>query len=130
MRFNRNAMYNARNRDFSRTLRKNMTPEEKSLWYCCLKKMPITFKRQKPIGDYIVDFYSFEAKLVIEIDGSQHTTGEGREKDAIRDAYLQGLGLKVMRFKNIDVSGDFNSVCRSIVRCVEERADVQIDLYK
>ncbi len=76
----------------AQALRKSMTREERQPWYDCLKKLPIAFHRQKVIGNHIVDFYCAGAKLVIEIDGSQHYDEENIGKDRIRDEYLHGLG--------------------------------------
>ena len=100
--------------DFSQKLRKNMTPEEKHLWYDCLKKLPVTVHRQKVIDRYIVDFYIASAKLVIEIDGAQHFTDEGKHDDQIRDALFRKLGLTVLRYSNADVKYRFDAVCADI----------------
>ena len=91
-----------------------MTKEEKHLWYDFLKKLPITVHRQKVIGNYIVDFYCAEAKLVIELDGSQHYEVKGRQADAARDAYLKDLGVEVVRYSNLDVDRRFDAVCQDI----------------
>ncbi len=107
--YNKNLTSNAQD------LRRNMTEEEKELWYKFLKKLPITVKRQQSIGDYIVDFYIAKTKTVIEIDGKQHGFVENLEADRIRDAYLSDLGIKVLRYKNIDVNNHFYSVCRDIL---------------
>ena len=98
----------------AKALRKNMTREERHLWYDFLKTLPLTAHRQKVIGNYIVDFYIAEAKLVIELDGSQHFEAEGQGTDAQRDAYLQTLGLTVLRYANSDVNRNFNGVCEDI----------------
>lgn len=74
-----------------------MTPEERHLWYDFLRQLPVTVRRQKPLGRYVVDFYIASARLVIEVDGGQHYHGEGRAQDLARDAYLQGRGLHVLR---------------------------------
>ncbi len=95
-------------------MRKNMTKEEKHLWYDCLKNIEQTFQRQKVIGKYIVDFYCASAKLVIELDGSQHGTDKGIEKDKERDKYLNSLGLTVLRFSNYDINTNFQGVCDGI----------------
>jgi len=95
-------------------LRKNMTKEERHLWYNFLKRLPITIQRQKVIGKFIVDFYCASAKLVIEIDGSQHFEPESVEKDATRDKYLKNLGLVVKRYANNEINNDFESVCADI----------------
>jgi very-short-patch-repair endonuclease len=72
----------------AKTLRKNMTKQERHLWYDFLKTLPITIHRQKVIGSYIVDFYCASKKIVIELDGSQHFENEGQEKDKLRDEYF------------------------------------------
>ncbi len=95
----------------SKNLRKNMTNEERHLWYDFLKQQPQTFYRQKIIGNYIVDFYCASASLVIELDGSQHFENEGKEADKARDKYLNGLGIKVLRYSNRDINQNFKSVC-------------------
>ena len=102
----------------AKVLRKNMTKEEKHLWYDFLKQQSVTFNRQKVIGDYIVDFYCASAKLVVEIDGSQHYEAAGREKDYIRDNYLSGLGLLILRYSNYDVNSNFDGVCEDILRYI------------
>ena len=99
----------------AKNLRKNMTKEERHLWYDFLKKLPITVKRQKVIGNYIVDFYVASCKLVIEIDGSQHYEEKGIKDDAERDKYLNELGIKVIRYSNLDVNKRFESVCQDIL---------------
>ena len=100
----------------AQTLRKNMTREERHLWYDFLKTCPKPFHRQKVIGDYIVDFYCASAKLVVEIDGSQHYEPEGIEKDQKRDAYLSRLGLTVVRYSNTDIHQHFQSVCEDVLK--------------
>ena len=98
----------------SQNLRREMTPEEKKLWYQFLKKCPETVYRQKVIGNYIVDFYIASKKLVIELDGRQHLTPENREYDAKRDAYLSSLGLKILRYPNLSINRDFRLICEDI----------------
>ena len=98
----------------AKSLRKNMTKEERHLWYDFLKTLPIMIHRQKVIGNYIVDFYIAEAKIVIELDGSQHFEAEGQKADAVRDEYLRSLGLTVLRYANSDVNYNFNGVCEDI----------------
>ena len=95
----------------SKILRKNMTPEEKHLWYDYLKLLPITINRQKVIGKYVVDFYCASAKIVIEVDGSQHFESE---KDIERDSYLNSLGIKVLRYWNKEINNNFKSICEDI----------------
>ena len=97
-------------------LRKNMTKEERHLWYNFLKELPITINRQKVIGNYIVDFYCADAKIVIELDGSQHFEEKGIEYDAKRDEYLKSLGLTILRYSNYDVNTNFYDVCTDIRR--------------
>ena len=99
----------------AKSLRKNMTKEERHLWYDFLKILPVTVNRQKVIGNYIVDFYIASAKIVIELDGSQHYEDKGKENDEIRDKYLNSLGIKVLRYSNLDVSRRFDSVCEDIL---------------
>lgn len=111
-------MNDRRNRSltpFAQSLRKRMTREERKLWYNFLEELPVTFYRQKVIGNYIVDFYSASAKLVIELDGSQHYEQEAAEYDGKRDAFLTGLGLTVLRYSNLDVRRNFGGVCESIL---------------
>jgi very-short-patch-repair endonuclease len=99
-------------------LRKNMTKEERHLWYDFLKDLPITIQRQKVIGQYIVDFYCAAAKLVIEIDGSQHFEPEKIEADALREKFLIGLGLSVKRYANNEINHDFENVCDDIYHLI------------
>ena len=103
-------------------LRKNMTKEERRLWYDFLKTLPITFHRQKVIGNYIADFFCSQANLVIELDGSQHYSSEGAAADQERDQYFSSLGLSVLRYSNRDVSQRFNEVCADILRHIEALA--------
>ena len=111
-----NETYNKGLKGNARALRKNMTKEERHLWYDCLKQLPVTVHRQKVIGQYIVDFYIAEAKLVIELDGSQHFEAEGAAVDRERDAYLASCGLTVLRIPNNEISGNFDGVCEEIWR--------------
>ena len=102
--------------DISKSLRKNMTPEERHLWYDFLKKLPITINRQKVIGKYVVDFYCASAKIAIELDGSQHYTESATVKDIERDKYLNDFGIKVLRYSNYEFNKNFNGVCDDILR--------------
>lgn len=95
-------------------LRREMTKEERHLWYDFLRTYPVRFSRQKVLGRYIVDFYSAKAKLVIELDGSQHYGAEQVAKDAERTAFLNGYGLQVIRIPNHKVSENFEGVCAYI----------------
>ena len=99
----------------ARALRRNMTKEERHLWYDFLKELPIMVHRQKVIGAYIVDFYIAEAKLVIELDGSQHYEESGMCADKVRDTYLNNVGLTVLRYSNLDVNQNFTGVCQDIL---------------
>ena len=96
----------------AQNLRKNQTKEEALLWYNFLRKSPIRFHRQYVIGDYIVDFYCHKAKLVIELDGSQHY--ENPDYDIQRDAYLKKQGLTVLHIPNNAVKENFSGVCEEI----------------
>ena len=102
----------------ARRLRRDMTKEERHLWYDFLKHLSVTVKRQEIIGQYIVDFYCASAKLVIEVDGSQHFEETGLGADKVRDEYLQSRGLKVMRYSNADVNQRFESVCSDIYNMI------------
>ena len=95
-------------------LRTNATPQEQHLWYDFLRHCKPRFTRQRIIGEYIVDFYCHEAALVIELDGNQHNKPEAMEYDAIRTAYLNALGLQVLRFANSEVEENFTAVCAII----------------
>ena len=107
--------YNKNNVAISQNLRKNMTPEEKKIWYSLLKRLPYTVNRQKTIGNFIVDFYIAEKRTVIEIDGSQHKIPENEEKDKERDAELNKLDIKVLRYSNKEVNMTFNKVCDDVL---------------
>ena len=96
-----------------------MTNEEKHLWYDFLKKLPQIVHRQKVIGNYIVDFYCAEAKLVIELDGTQHRTKQGIQEDFIRDSFLNNLGITVVRYSNLDILENFEGVCADIKRKID-----------
>lgn len=100
----------------ARKLRKNMTRQERHLWYDFLKTLPVTIHRQKVIGPYIADFYCAKAGLVIELDGSQHFERAGQDADRSRDGYFQSLGLRVLRYSNLDVDRNFDGVCADILR--------------
>jgi len=105
---------------FARQLRKEMTKEERHLWYDFLRSYPVRFSRQKVLGKYIVDFYSAEAKLVIELDGSQHFEKENMDYDEERTAFLEGYGLRVLRIPNIEVTRNFHGVCEYIDNACEQ----------
>ena len=98
----------------SRQLRKSATKEESLLWYNFLSQYPLRFRRQYVIGNYIVDFYCHKAKLAVELDGSGHYEPAAAEKDRIRTAYLNGQGVRVLRFTNLDILRNFQAVCKQI----------------
>ena len=104
----------------AKQLRKEMTKEERRLWYDFLRSYPVRFHRQKVLGKYIVDFYSAEAKLVIELDGSQHYEDGNAKKDADRTAFLNGYGLQVIRIPNNEVNTNFRGVCAYIDAAVRQ----------
>ena len=105
----------------SQELRSQMTKEERHLWYDFLKTYPVQFKRQYSIGAYIVDFYCFRAKLIVELDGTQHCEPKAVEYDRKRTDYLQKQGFLVMRFSNLDVMTQFRAVCETIDAAVRNR---------
>jgi len=109
-------LYNKNLKQYARQLRENMTDAERRLWAKIRMKQlrGCQFYRQKPIGDYIVDFYCPRAKLVVEIDGSQHLVGETIQYDKIRDDYLNSLGLRVLRFTNADVLKNIKGVVERV----------------
>ncbi len=98
----------------AKELRNNATPQENHLWYDFLRTYPIRFRRQKAIGNYIVDFYCNEANLVVEIDGSQHFEEADKEYDEERTNNLSEYGIKVLRFSNYEINTTFYEVCSSI----------------
>ena len=100
----------------ARTLRKNMTPEEKHLWYDFLKRLPFNVRRQHNIENYIVDFYIAERKVVIEVDGRQHLLPEHKEADMQRDMDLSAWDITVLRYSNDNIQNDFNAVASDILR--------------
>lgn len=106
--------YNKSNIPLAKTLRKNMTPWERKLWYLFLRNYPIRFQRQKAIGNYIADFYCAKARLVVELDGSGHYTPEQTEKDKIRTKELENWNLTVLRVCNLDIDRNFSGVCEYI----------------
>ena len=113
-----NQTNNPKLKGFSQKLRREMTKEERHLWYDFLRGLPLTVNRQKIIGPYIVDFYCAKAKIVIELDGSQHYEDTGKQADHKRDAYLNSLGLRVLRYSNYDVNQNFSVVCEDILKYI------------
>ena len=110
----------------AKQLRREMTKEERHLWYDFLRTYPIRFSRQKVLGRYIVDFYSAKANLVIELDGSQHYETDRVEKDAERTAFLNGYGLQVIRIPNHEVNENFEGVCAYIDAVVRRQSLSQL----
>ena len=106
--------YNKNNIPIAKTLRKNMTPWERKLWYEFLRRYPIRFQRQKAIGNFIVDFYCAKAGLVIELDGGGHYETEHVKRDDERTKALKTLNLRVLRICNLDVVENFYGVCEKI----------------
>lgn len=113
--------YNHKNIILARNLRKNATPEENNLWYDFLSSYSIRFQRQKSIDNFISDFYCHDAKLIIEIDGAQHFTPEGKHRDSLRTEVLEKYGLKVIRFTNSDIRDNFDGVCKFIEKIIKEQ---------
>ena len=105
----------------SQSLRRQMTKEERHLWYDFLKTYPIQFKRQYPIGPYFADFYCYKGKLVVELDGSQHCEPDEIDYDNRRTAYMQQQGYAVLRISNRDVMTKFRSLCEAIDSAVRDR---------
>lgn len=115
--------YNKSLKPRAQELRRETTPQENHLWYDFLRSYPHQFRRQKQFARYIVDFYCSDAKLVIEVDGAQHMTQDGREHDHARTCYLESLGLSVMRYTNAEVERQFAAVCAEIDEAVKRRAE-------
>ena len=111
-----NQTNNPQLRKNAQKLRREMTKEERRLWYDFLKQLPLTVNRQKVISRYIVDFYCASAKLVIELDGSQHYESEGTASDWERDYALNQLGITVVRYSNSDINRNFDGVCADLLR--------------
>ncbi len=127
----RNYLYNPKLKSRARELRNNMTAAENKLWTGCLRQLPVKTYRQKPIGNYIIDFYVPKLKLVIEVDGETHIESREIKYDQSRTEELEKMGLKVMRFWNyeiLDNLGGFDSVCERIYQrlngCLGNPTDV------
>ena len=112
----------------ARQLRKDMTDAEQVIWTRIRRKqlLGVQFYRQKPIGSYIVDFFAPKAKLVVEVDGSQHMATEHARRDRQRDAYLVNLGLSVLRFNSLQVLQETDAVVEIIFGRLSERFDCKI----
>ena len=104
----------------ARSLRKNMTKEERHLWYDFLRSYPVKFLRQKILGKFIVDFYCAEANLIVELDGSQHYEENGMQYDEERTIYLTQFGIRVLRIPNNEVLHNFSGVCEYIDFAVKQ----------
>lgn len=107
----------------ARELRRNMTPQEKHLWYDFLQHYPVKMYKQRIVDNYIADFYCHAARLVIEIDGAQHYSAEGRSYDEKRTKALKRYGIEVLRFTNRDIDLRFRGVCYIIDKTIKERIE-------
>ena len=107
----------------AKQLRKEMTKEERHLWYDFLREYPVRFLRQKVIGNFIVDFYCAKAKLVVELDGSQHYEDENITKDNERTEFLEKYGLTIIRIPNNEVNNNFRGVCEYIDLLVRQNLE-------
>ena len=116
--------YNKSNIPLAKSLRKNITPWERKLWYEFLREYPLRFQRQKAIGNYIVDFYCAKARLVVELDGGGHYTPEQTEKDRIRTWELEAMNLRVLRICNLDIDRNFQGVCELIDLAVRQNGSL------
>ena len=119
--------YRKTNVALARDLRKDMTEYEKRLWFGFLREYPVRFQRQKEIGRYIVDFYCAKAKLVIELDGSGHYEETQVRYDRARDEYLRRMGLRVLRYTNLQIAREFRPVCEDIHNTVEKLRGISTD---
>ena len=116
-----NLPYDRRLNSRAKELRHEMTPQERKLWYAFLRDYPIKIYKQRVIEFFIVDFYCAEAKLAIELDGSQHYEPQGLAYDAERSQFLMSLGLEILRFSNRDIDKDFRGVCAQIDLIIRKR---------
>lgn len=105
----------------AKQLRKDATKQEKHLWYDYLRTYPVRFQRQKTIRGFIVDFYCHAARLVIELDGAQHSEAQGMAYDRERTAVLESYHLFVIRFSNQQIDRNFSEVCKQIDQIVKQR---------
>jgi len=119
---------NSRLTSNSQKLRREMTKQEKDLWWRFLRKLPITIKRQKVIGNYILDFYCHKAELAIELDGGQHFEDSGLVSDSLKEHYLTNLGIEVIRFTNHEVDYQFDQVCVAILEKINSRTGLDLSI--
>ena len=107
----------------ARILRRNLTRPEKHLWYDFLRDYPVKIYKQRIIDNFIADFYCHSARLIIELDGSQHYTNHGKANDKARTEILERYGIRVLRFSNKDIDEKFDGVCQMIDKVINERID-------
>ena len=119
-----NEQYNGKLTANAKRLRREMTKEERHLWYDCLKQLPVTVHRQKVLGNFIVDFYIASCKIVIEVDGSEHYEKTHQEKDLQRDGALTEMGCKVLRYSNADINQRFQHICVDIWNHVNKETEL------
>jgi very-short-patch-repair endonuclease len=122
--------YNRQLVEKAKELRKNMTPAERKLWYDYLKTFKFRVLRQRPIDNFIVDFFCAQLKLVIEVDGEGHFTNDGKDYDWERTQILEGYGLKVLRFTNDEVLQDWEGVCWRIEESIPPTSSLKLRLIK
>ena len=113
-----NQLHNPVLTPYSQKVRREMTREEKHLWYDFLRDLPCTVKRQQVIGPYIADFYTAQAQLVIEVDGAQHGQEKRMLADEDRDRFMREQGLRVIRYSNEEIRKNFEGVCGHILRMI------------
>ena len=118
-----NLPYDNHLNDRAKELRRDLTPQERKLWYNFLRGYPVKVYKQRIIESFIVDFYCAEARLVIELDGSQHYAEAALIYDRKRDDFLASLGLLVLRYTNLDISRNFRGVCDHILSELSRRTD-------
>ena len=116
-----NLPYDQRMRKRVQELRHKMTPMEKKLWYSFLRTYPVKMYKQRPIRTFVADFYCPLARLVIELDGSQHYTEQGKAYDEERSSIMEGYGVEVLRFTNLEVDREFDAVCERIDARIKQR---------
>ena len=117
--------HNRNNLNFARNMRKNMTKEERHLWYDFLRDYPVKFTRQKILGRYIADFYCASCSLVVELDGSQHYDDDAIAKDNERTQYLEQFNIEVIRIANNQVNQNFRGVCEYIDHIVKSKMSLR-----